>query len=137
MLIKLYGAPPAAAEAARRYSPSECLGARKSPVTGNPDPAHISTSYVERQNLTMRMQMRRFTRLTNTFSKGREPRSRGGAALHALQFRAEIHRSLRVTPAMAAGITARLWAIKVSPNLYPNQFFWLPGSVAAASAGEA
>ena len=119
MLIKLYGAPPAAAEAARRYSPSECLGARKSPVTGNPDPAHISTSYVERQNLTMRMQMRRFTRLTNAFSKKVENHAHA-VALHYMHYNfVRIHRSLRVTPAMAAGITARLWAIEDIAKLIP------------------
>jgi len=68
-LVKIYGEPPAAREPARRYSPSECIGARKGKITGNPDPKHISTAYAERSNLAMRMHMRRFTRLTNAFSK--------------------------------------------------------------------
>jgi IS1 family transposase len=112
MLIKLYGAPPAEAEAARRYSPSECLGARKDKISGNPDPRHISTSYVERQNLTMHMQMRRFTRLTNAFSKKVENHARA-IALHYMHYNfVRIHRSLRITPAMAAGVTAHLWSIE-------------------------
>ena len=85
MLIKLYGEPPASPEAARRYSPSECVGTRKDKITGNPDPRHISTSYVERANLTMRMAMRRFTRLTNAFSKKLENHAHM-VALYALWY---------------------------------------------------
>ena len=105
-LIKLYGTPP---EGERRYSPVECIGARPSPVMGNPDPDHISTSYVERQNLTMRMHMRRFTRLTNAFSKKVENHMYA-VALHFMHYNfVRIHKTLRVTPAMEAGVTERLW----------------------------
>lgn len=112
MLIKLYGAPPAEAEAARRYSPSECLGARKDKITGNPDPKHVSTSYVERQNLTMRMSMRRFTRLTNAFSKKIENHAHA-VSLHYMHYNfARIHKTLRISPAMAADVTDHLWSIE-------------------------
>jgi IS1 family transposase len=119
MLIKLYGAPPSEAEAARRYSPSECLGARKDKIAGNPDPKYISTSYVERQNLTMRMAMPRFTRLTNAFSKKFENHAHA-VALHYMHYNfIRIHRTLRVTPAMAAGVTDRLWSIEDIARLMP------------------
>lgn len=105
-LVKIYGVPP---EAERRYSPAECIGARPSPVSGNPDPDHISTSYVERQDLTMRMHMRRFTRLTNAFSKKVENHAHA-VALHFMHCNfVRIHKTLRVTPAMEAGVTDRLW----------------------------
>lgn len=107
-LIKIYGPAP---EAQRRYSPPVCKGARKDRVTGNPDPAHVSTSYVERQNLTMRMHMRRFTRLTNGFSKKVENHAYA-VALHFMYYNfVRVHKSLRMTPAMAAGVTTKLWEI--------------------------
>ena len=108
MLVKLYGAPT---EAEKRYSPAQCLGCKRQPISGDPDPAHISTSYIERQNLTMRMQNRRFTRLTNAFSKKLENHV-ASLALHYMHYNfVRIHQSLRVTPAIAAGVTSRLWSI--------------------------
>ena len=108
-LVKLYGEAP---EAEKRYSPAECIGCRKTVVEGNPDPAHISTSYVERQNLTMRMHMRRFTRLTNAFSKKFESHVHM-VALYAVWYNwVRIHKSLRVTPAMAAGLTDKLMSFE-------------------------
>jgi IS1 family transposase len=112
MLIKLYGEPPASPEAARRYSPSECVGTRKDKITGNADPKYVSTSYVERENLTMRMSMRRFTRLTNAFSKKLENHGHM-VALYALWYNfVRIHKTLRMSPAMAAGIETRLWSME-------------------------
>ena len=111
-LVKLYGAPAAAPDAARRYSPTECLGTRKDKITGNPQRRHISTSYVERANLTMRMSMRRFTRLTNAFSKKLENHAHM-VALYALWYNfVRIHKTLKVTPAMEAGIADRLWSME-------------------------
>jgi IS1 family transposase len=107
-LVKLYG-PTIAAPG--RYSPAECIGARKQRVEGNPDIAHVSTSYVERQNLTMRMSMRRFTRLTNGFSKKLDNHIHALALYFAFYNFCRIHKTLRVTPAMAAGITDRLWML--------------------------
>ena len=100
-LVKLYGA----ANPERRYSPAECIGARQEAVTGDPDPKHISTSYVERQNLTMRMSMRRFTRLTNAFSKKVENHYHMLSLYLTWYNWARIHKTLRVTPAMEAGLT--------------------------------
>jgi len=109
-LVKLYGASPESAKG--RYSPADCTGAIKTPVEGDPDPKHISTSYVERQNLTMRMHMRRFTRLTNGFSKKVEQHA-NAVALHFMYYNfCRTHKTLRMTPAMAAGVTNRLWDVK-------------------------
>lgn len=108
MLVKMYGSSP---QAETRYSPAECVGAKKQIIEGKPDPKHISTSYVERQNLTMRMHMRRFTRLTNAFSKKVENHA-AAIALHVMYYNfVRIHQTLKVTPAMAAGVTDRLWEI--------------------------
>lgn len=109
MLVKIYGN---ISEGEKRYSPATCLGCKRESVTGDPDPKHVSTSYVERQNLTMRMSMRRFTRLTNGFSKKIENHI-AMIALHAMHYNfVRIHQTLRVTPAMAAGVTEKLWAIE-------------------------
>ena len=109
-LVKLYGSVGGNGPD-KRYSPAECTGIRKRTVEGKPDPAHVSTSYVERQNLTMRMHMRRFTRLTNAFSKKIENHAYA-VALHMMYYNfVRIHKTLRVTPAMAAGVTDRLWEI--------------------------
>lgn len=111
MLVKLYGGETGGQGHERKYSPSECLGARKDTITGSPDPKHISTSYTERANLTMRMSMRRFTRLTNAFSKKLENHAHM-VALYALWYNfVRIHKTLRTSPAMAAGIERRLWSM--------------------------
>jgi IS1 family transposase len=110
-LVKLYGEEPNRSPE-RKYSPSVCIGARKRRVEGDPDPAHVSTSHVERNNLTMRMHMRRFTRLTNAFSKKIENHAHA-VALHFMHYNfVRIHKTLRVTPAMSAGVTDRLWELE-------------------------
>jgi len=108
-LIKIYGTPP---EAEKRYSPAECIGTERHKITGNPNDDSISTSYVERQNLTMRMGMRRFTRLTNGFSK-KAINLFYAVSLHFMYYNfVRIHNTLRMTPAMKAGVTDRLWDIE-------------------------
>jgi IS1 family transposase len=95
-----------------RYSPGECCGIKTRVLRGDPDPKHISTSYVERHNLTIRMSMRRFTRLTNAFSKKLENHMHALALYFVFYNFCRIHKSLRVSPAMAAGVTDRLWSLE-------------------------
>lgn len=115
-LIKIYGSPEGSNND-KRYSPAECTGAEKKWVSGDPNPMLISTSYVERQNLTMRMHMRRFTRLTNAFSKKIENHCYA-IALHFVYYNfCKVHKTLRVTPAMEAKITDRLWKLEDIVNL--------------------
>jgi IS1 family transposase/lambda repressor-like predicted transcriptional regulator len=116
MMIKIYGKP----QEEIRYSPPQILSIQCATVAGNPDPAHISTSYVERQNLTMRMSMRRFTRLTNAFSKKLENHMHA-IALHFMFYNfCRIHKTLRCTPAMAAGVSKTVWEIEDIVNLLEN-----------------
>lgn len=110
MLHKVYGAAPEGPEV--RYSPAICMGTKRAAISGAPDFNHISTSYVERQNLTMRMSMRRFTRLTNAHSKKLENHGHA-VAIHYMYYNfARIHSSLRVTPAMEAGVSEHVWSIE-------------------------
>jgi IS1 family transposase len=116
MLQKVYGPDP---ERERRYSPATCIGAEKVTISGNPDENHVSTSYVERQNLTVRMCMRRFTRLTNAFSKKVEILAHA-VALHFMYYNfARVHRTLRVTPAMEAGVADHVWTLEEIVALVP------------------
>jgi IS1 family transposase len=109
MLVKMYGSD---AGADTKYSPPECIGTQIATISGRPHPRHISTSYVERQNLTMRMGMRRFTRLTNGFSKKVE-NLRHAVALHFMHYNfCRVHQTLRVTPAMEAGTAQHVWSIE-------------------------
>jgi len=110
MLIKLYGAPTDSPDT--RYSPATCIGIRTGILSGNPDRDRISTSYIERQNLNLRMGVRRFTRLTNAFSKKFENHCHMVAIYHAYYNFCRVHQSLRVTPAMEAGLADHVWSIQ-------------------------
>jgi hypothetical protein len=118
MLQKLYGSP--SDDEQRRYSPARCIGCDLKVVSGDPDPEHVSTSYVERQNLTMRMGMRRFTRLTNGFSK-KVDNHRHMVALHYMYYNfVRVHQTLRCTPAMEAGLSNHVWDIEELTALLPK-----------------
>jgi len=111
MLAKIYG-ESSEQKIEKRYSPAKNTGSKKEVITGNPDSKHISISYAERQNLTMRMSMRRFTRLTNAFSKKVENLAHA-VSLHFMYYNfGRIHKSLRVTPAMEAGISDHFWSLE-------------------------
>lgn len=113
MLEKVYGLDKGAMKTPeRKYSPAECVGARKRTIQGNPDKAHVSTSYVERANLSIRMQNRRFTRLTNAFSKKFQSHVHALGLYFAFYNFIRIHKTLRVTPAMQAGIADRVWSLE-------------------------
>jgi IS1 family transposase len=118
-LVKLYGSEGGKAEE-RKYSPAVCTGSIKTPIAGTPDPKHISTSYVERQNLNMRMGMRRFTRLTNAFSKKIDNHLHALALYFVFYNFVRLHKTLRITPAMSAGITDRLWDVADLVRLIEN-----------------
>jgi IS1 family transposase len=117
-LHKLFGAPTFDES---RYSPASCIGCDMKTVSGNPDPKHVSTSYVERQNLTMRMGMRRFTRLTNGFSKKVENHGHA-VALYFMHYNyCRVHKTLRVTPAMEAGLTDHVWSLEELAGLVSHK----------------
>jgi len=118
MLVKQYGSP--GVEEARRYSPATCVGCEKEVISGNPDKDHISTSYAERANLTMRMSMLRFTRLTNAFSKKVENHA-AAISLHFMYYNfVRRHQTLRMSPAMAAGVADHLWSVEEIVALLPE-----------------
>jgi len=117
-LQKIYGAPTDADQ--RRYSPAKCIGTDMKVVSGDPDPEHVSTSYVERQNLSMRMGMRRFTRLTNGFSKKLENHAHQIAVYFFHYNFCRVHKTLRVTPAMEAGLTDHIWTLEELSSLIPE-----------------
>jgi len=120
MLVKIYGNDPTPQEV--RYSPAVCLATQGVRIQGKPDPKYASTSFAERQNLTMRMSMRRFTRLTNAFSK-KVQNLEAAVALHFMYYNfCRIHQSLRVTPAMEAGVAKRPWSVDDIVGLLDQKF---------------
>ena len=128
MLIKMYGGSEGTNDNERKYSPAECTGCKKTRVMGDPRKKFISTSYVERQNLTMRMHMRRFTRLTNAFSKKVENHCYA-IALHFVYYNfVKIHQSLSVTPAMQAGLMKKPMTIEDIARLFPEAVVQKRGS---------
>jgi IS1 family transposase len=135
MLVKVYGNDP---EAEKRYSPAVCTACRKDAIIADPDPEHISTSYIERQSLTMRMGIRGFTRLTNAFSKKVENHA-AAVSLHMMYYNfARVHQTLKTTPAVAAGVAGRVWSIEEiialmdSKRARPFPLAWLAGGPLAA-----
>jgi len=120
-LIKLYGNAGQTKEDQRRYSPAECTGTEKRRIIGNPNIKDVSTSYVERQNLTMRMHMRRFTRLTNAFSKKLENHMHAISLYFMFYNFCKVHKSLRVTPAMEAGLTDHVWSMAEVVGIIPEE----------------
>ena len=116
-LHKIYGA---SSESDTRYSPATCIGCDMKTVSGVPDPTHVSTSYVERQNLTMRMLMRRFTRLTNAFSKKIENHGHAVSLYFMFYNFCRVHQTLRVTPAMEAKLTDHVWTVEELVALLPK-----------------
>jgi hypothetical protein len=134
MLVKLYGKVPAGAA---RYSPPQCIGANLTPITGEPDMAHVSTSHVERQNLTLRMSMHRFTRLTNGFSR-KVQNLEFAVTLHFMHYNfCRVHQTLRVTPAMAGGLSDHVWELSELIALVPKPVAKAWGSVKRANAATA
>lgn len=134
VLNKTYEGGPMVVEAKRRYSPAVCVGATKNVVCGSPEMKDISTSHVERANLTMRMGMRRFTRLTNGFSKKIENHMHA-VSLHFMFYNfGRIHKTLRVTPAMQAGIASHVWSIEEICNLVAEPVATKRGAYKARAA---
>ncbi len=114
MLVKIYGET---AESQKRYSPAECIACEKHAINGNPDPMHVSTSHAERQNLSMRMSMRRFTRLTNAFSKKIENHA-AAVALYFMRYNfGRVHQTLNTTPAISARVADDVWTAEEIVNL--------------------